>query len=380
MKKKLRIGVIFGGRSSEHDVSLTSAACVMKALDRTKYEVVPIGITQKGQWLMGDSVLELLSSETRALSGENLVPVSFLPMPRGGNLVSIEENAISPEKVGEIGEKIDVIFPVLHGTYGEDGAIQGLLELASIPYVGAGIMASAVAMDKAMAKAVFAAGGLPQLPYVVLLRSEWEKEPGIALELVEQIGYPCFVKPASLGSSVGITKVRKPVELQNALKEAAKYDRKFVIEQDAGNAREVECSVLGNDEPRASIPGEVVPSREFYDYLAKYHDGTSELHIPARVLPQTAEKIRLLATEAYKALDLAGMARVDFFVDKDTEEIYLNEINSIPGFTPISMYPKLWEASGIPYEELLDMLIDLALARHKDQSRNQTSFKPEGEN
>ncbi|NMB25918.1 MAG: D-alanine--D-alanine ligase [Firmicutes bacterium] len=376
--KKIRVGVIFGGRSSEHEVSLTSASCVLEAIDRSKYDVVPIGITKKGKWLVGDNVLELLSSqateEGKAIQ-DSPTPVSLLPTPRGGNLISIDPK----EGVGNKGQAIghiDVVFPVLHGTYGEDGAIQGLLELADLPYVGAGITGSAVAMDKAMAKAVFAAEGLPQLPYVTLFRSEWEENPKVAEEAVGKIGYPCFVKPASLGSSVGISKVREPGELQEALNEAAIYDRKFVIEKDAGNAREVECSVLGNDEPIPSIPGEIVPSREFYDYVAKYHDSASELIIPARITAKTTEKIQELAVQAFRALDLAGMARVDFFVDKNTERIYINEINSIPGFTPISMYPKLWEASGIPYARLIDRLIELAIERHQDKGRNMTSFAP----
>lgn len=376
--KKTRVGVIFGGRSSEHEVSLTSASCVLEAIDRSKYDVLPIGITKKGQWLVGDNVLELLSSEAREEGKAiqcKLIPVSLLPGPRGGDLISINPKEGIGNKGQAIGH-IDVVFPILHGTYGEDGAIQGLLELADLPYVGAGITGSAAAMDKAMAKAVFRAEGLPQLPYVTLLRSEWERSPEIAEQAIAEIGYPCFVKPASLGSSVGISKVRGPRGLQGALKEAALYDRKFVIEKDAGNAREVECSVLGNDEPIASIPGEIVPSREFYDYVAKYHDSASELIIPARLTTETTKRIQELAVQAFRALDLAGMARVDFFVDKDTERIYINEVNSIPGFTPISMYPKLWEASGIPYASLIDQLIELAIERHRDKGRNITSFVP----
>jgi len=385
---KIRIGIIFGGRSSEHEVSLTSASCVLKAIDRNKYDVIPIGITKGGRWLLGNDVLALLSSqaselessEYRELQASDLteaVSVSLLPVPGKAGLVALqsEGNALS---MSHLASRLDVVFPVLHGTHGEDGAIQGLMELADLPYVGAGITGSAVAMDKAMTKAVLSAGGFPQLPYIVVLRSEWEQDPMLVQEEVEaHLGYPCFVKPASLGSSVGISKVRNSSELQPALAEAAIYDRKLVIEQDAGAAREVECSVLGNDDPMASIPGEIVPSREFYDYTAKYHDSSSQLIIPARISPHAAEKVQDLAVQAFKALDCAGMARVDFFVDKETEHVYINEINTIPGFTPISMYPKLWEASGVSYADLIDRLVELAIERHQDKTRNVTSFSKE---
>jgi D-alanine-D-alanine ligase len=393
VKKKLRIGVIFGGRSSEHEVSLISASCVLAAIDKDKYDVVPVGITKKGQWLLGDNALTLLTQYAQAeLEGTGdpleehllkqpvpeVVPVSLVPIPGKASIVSLnpQENAVA---MHHLLDGLDAIFPVLHGTYGEDGAIQGLLELADVPYVGAGITGSAVAMDKAMAKAVLAAGGFPQLPYLVVLRSRWEQDPeGVRRDIEARIGYPCFVKPANLGSSVGISKVREPQELDAALAEAALYDRKLLVEEDAGNVREVECSVLGNDDPAASIPGEIVPSREFYDYIAKYHDNKSQLIIPARISQKTSERIQELAVEAFKAVDCAGMARVDFFVDKETEEVYINEINTIPGFTPISMYPKMWEASGLSYGELIDRLIELAIERHQDKQRNVTSFKPNG--
>lgn len=386
MAEKIRVGIIFGGRSSEHEVSLTSASCVLKAIDRTKYDVIPIGITKGGQWLVGEDVLPLLSSRSPELGqgkqelqsdhAQEVLPVSLLPVPGKGGLVSLgsEEDGV---EVSRLADGLDVVFPVLHGTYGEDGAIQGLLELADLPYVGCGITGSAVAMDKAMAKAVLAAGGFPQLPYLVVLRSQWEKNPAVVEREVEtHLGYPCFVKPASLGSSVGISRVRNSAELQPALAEAAIYDRKLVIEKDAGNAREVECSVLGNDDPIASIPGEIVPSREFYDYVAKYHDSDSQLIIPARISPKATRKVQELAVGAFKSLDCVGMARVDFFVDRTTEAVYINELNTIPGFTPISMYPKLWEASGIPYGELIDRLIELAMDRYRDKQRNVTSFSP----
>lgn len=386
MAEKIRVGIIFGGRSSEHEVSLTSASCVLKAIDRTKYDVIPIGITKGGQWLVGEDVLPLLSSRSPELGqgkqelqsdhAQEVLPVSLLPVPGKGGLVSLgsEEDGV---EVSRLADGLDVVFPVLHGTYGEDGAIQGLLELADLPYVGCGITGSAVAMDKAMAKAVLAAGGFPQLPYLVVLRSQWEKNPAVVEREVEtHVGYPCFVKPASLGSSVGISRVRNSAELQPALAEAAIYDRKLVIEKDAGNAREVECSVLGNDDPIASIPGEIVPSREFYDYVAKYHDSDSQLIIPARISPKATRKVQELAVDAFKSLDCVGMARVDFFVDRTTETVYINELNTIPGFTPISMYPKLWEASGIPYGELIDRLVELAVERYRDKQRNVTSFSP----
>lgn len=388
MKEKIRVGVIFGGRSSEHEVSLTSASCVLNAIDRTEYEVLPIGISKSGQWLVGDDVLALLSSQAGQLGAgnrklqfselEEAVPVSLLPVPGKARLVALEPEG-DAERMAHLAHSLDVVFPILHGTYGEDGAIQGLLELSDLPYVGAGITGSAVAMDKAIAKAVLSAGGFPQLPYLVVLRSQWEQKPRLIEEEVEaHLGYPCFVKPASLGSSVGISKVRSSAELQPALAEAAIYDRKLVIEKDAGDAREVECSVLGNDAPIASVPGEIVPSREFYDYVAKYHDSDSQLIIPARISPEAARRVQELAVQAFRAMDCAGMARVDFFVDKGTEEIYINEINTIPGFTPISMYPKLWEASGVSYANLIDRLIELAMERHKDKQRNVTSYSPHG--
>lgn len=367
MPRKIRVGVIFGGRSGEHEVSLTSARSVLQYLDRDKYEIVPIGITKEGKWLLGRSLnpQQLMELEDRT------VPVSLLPDPNSQGLVELSSETMLQKS----DTQLDVIFPVLHGTYGEDGTVQGLLELADIPYVGAGVAASAVGMDKALMKAVFAAHGLPQLPYLVVKRKDWEANPKqVAEEIARKLGFPCFVKPANLGSSVGISKVHGPEELAPAMDLACSFDRKLVIEQSAPPCREVECAVLGNDEPEASILGEIVPSREFYDYEAKYIDNTSELIIPARVSDETAEKVRQMAIDAFKAIDCAGMARVDFFVTKDDETIYLNEINTIPGFTPISMYPKLWDASGIPYPELLDRLIQLAIERHGEKKRNRTSY------
>lgn len=378
MERKLRVGLLFGGRSSEHEVSLASAASVLQAIDHKKYEVIPIGISQSGEWLVGDDPLALLQEKKTVAADSAAQRVFFSPVPGQADLIPLDKGPDS--RVTAVAGQLDVIFPVLHGTYGEDGTIQGLLELANIPYVGAGVAASAVGMDKAMAKAIFTAAGLPQLPYLVVLRSQWEADPALVQRQVEvHFGYPCFVKPAGLGSSVGISKVHNAPELQPALEEAAAYDRKLVIEKAAENVREVECSVLGNDRPIASVPGEIIPSREFYDYVAKYRDENSRLIIPARISARTTERVQQLALAAFRAVDCAGMARVDFFVDKESEEIYLNEINTIPGFTPISMYPKLWEASGISYGELIDRLIQLALERHNDKQRNRIKYTPSGE-
>ena len=367
MARKIRIGVVFGGRSGEHEVSLTSARSVLKYLDRERYEVIPIGIDKAGRWLMGEGALPALESRLDT----DLLPVSLLPDPTSQKLVSIDEAKISEV----IQEELDVIFPVLHGTYGEDGSIQGLFELANIAYVGAGVTASAVAMDKAMTKALLEAHGLPQLPYLVVLRWQWEAQPEEVLARVkEELGFPCFVKPANLGSSVGISKAHDRESLEAAINLACQFDRKLVIEQGAPPSREVECAVLGNDHPKASVLGEIVPDREFYDYAAKYEDSDSQLIIPARISEKATEEVRNLALQVYKAVDCAGMARVDFFVGIEDEKVYVNEINTIPGFTPISMFPKLWEVSGLSYPQLLDRLVELALERHQDKQRNRTSY------
>ncbi len=371
MPRALRVGIIFGGRSGEHEVSLLSAQGVMNVIDRTRYEVVPIGITKEGQWLASGDPLKALSSGTMAESN----PALLLAEPSGRGLMRLEgaeqERALTAVQVSQL----DVVFPILHGPYGEDGTVQGLLELAGIPYVGAGVAASAVGMDKVLFKNIMMAHQVPIVPYLVVLRKEWEREPDEVLARVEaEIGYDCFVKPANLGSSVGITKAHDRTELRAALDEAALYDRKLLIEE-AVDAREIEVSVLGNDEPVASVPGEIVPSGEFYDYAAKYLDGESELLIPAPVPDETAGLIAQLAIKAYRAFDCAGMARVDFLLDRETGELYLNEVNTLPGFTPISMYPKLWEASGLSYPELIDRLIQLALERHADKSRSATAYQ-----
>ena len=376
MSRTLKVGVIFGGRSGEHEVSLLSAQGVMNAIDRTRYEVVPIGITKEGQWLASGDPYKALSSGAMAESN----PALLLAEPSDRGLMRLEdveeERALTVVHVSQL----DVVFPILHGPYGEDGTVQGLLELAGIPYVGAGVAASAVGMDKVLFKDIMVAHQVPIVPHVVVLRKVWEREPEEVLARVEaEIGYDCFVKPANLGSSVGITKAHDRTELRAALEEAARYDRKLLVEE-AIDAREIEVSVLGNDEPVASVPGEIVPCNDFYDYAAKYLDGESELLIPAPVPEETAGLIAQLAIRAYRAIDCAGMARVDFLLDRKNGELYLNEVNTLPGFTPISMYPKLWEASGLSYPELIDRLIQLALERHGDKSRSATTYQiAEGE-
>jgi D-alanine-D-alanine ligase len=365
---KLKVGVIFGGRSGEHEVSLMSARSVMDALDRTKYEVVPIGITRQGQWLVGDP-LKALAEGTTAMTR----PVTLLPDPGTTTLMQLETPGGQPPALApETG--LDVVIPVLHGTYGEDGTLQGLLELADVPYVGAGVLGSAVGMDKAIFKQVMIAADIPVLPWQLVLRSVWRRQPEAVMDSIETaLRYPLFTKPANLGSSVGISKCHDRAELAAGLTEAARYDRRIVIEQGI-NARELELSVLGNDAPVASVVGEVRPRREFYDYVAKYISDDSELLIPAPIDPELAEEMRRVAVEAYQAIDCAGLGRVDMLLDKDTGRFYLNEINTMPGFTRISMYPKLWAASGLSYPDLLDRLIELALDRFAQKARSSTIF------
>jgi D-alanine-D-alanine ligase len=371
MKKRIVVGIIFGGRSGEHEVSLVSARGIIGAIDKEKYKVMPIGITKDGHWLASGDPLKALSSGQMAET--NLA--TLLPEPSQRGLMRLEERDHEQGLTAVQVSQLDVVFPVLHGPYGEDGTVQGLLELAGIPYVGAGVTASAVGMDKALFKDVMRAHGLPVVRSVLLKRKTWEQQPEETVAWIEaEIGYDCFVKPANLGSSVGISKAHNRAELHSALDEAARYDRKLLAER-AIDAREIEVSVLGNDEPIASVPGEIVPSNEFYDYAAKYLDGKSELLIPAPIPPETAERVRQLAVEAYQAIDSAGMARADFLLDRHTGDLFVNEVNTIPGFTPISMYPKLWEASGISYTELIDRLIQLALQRHADKSRSVTSYE-----
>ncbi len=365
--RKIRVGIIFGGRSGEHEVSLVSATSVMNALDREKYEVVPIGITPEGRWISSSAALGMLK-EKAPLEGE---PEKFLvPEPNRRALVPADSG-------GGLPVSLDVVFPLVHGTYGEDGTLQGLLELANIPYVGAGVLASAVGMDKIVQKMIFAEAGLPLVRYTWCYSSECRENPRAVTRRVEEaLRYPVFVKPANTGSSVGISKVHARRELAPALLVAAQFDRKVIIEQGVDRAREIECSVLGNDEPEASVPGEVIPSNEFYDYNAKYVDGKSASVIPARIPAAVAKKIRQIAVRAYTAIDCAGMARVDFFVTKSKSRVYLNEVNTIPGFTAISMYPKMWEAAGLPFPALLDRLIALAMQRHGEMNARRTSYAP----
>ena len=362
---RIRVAVLFGGRSGEHEVSLASARSVMQALDPTKYEIHAVGISPSGQWLTdGDPLGQLASGE----APEAITPADDLPATRGGR-------ELIPGTQGARFPQVDVVFPVLHGTFGEDGTVQGLLELAGLPYVGSGVLGSALGMDKVAMKAVFRANGLPVGDYVAVLRSAWRSRPDeIVSEVEARLGYPVFTKPANLGSSVGVAKARNGVELRRGLDLAARYDRRLLVEA-AINAREIECSVLGNDDPIASVPGEVVPSNEFYDYRAKYVDNASELIIPAQLPDGTTALVRDLAVKAFQCLDCAGMARVDFFLCKDSGRIYVNEVNTIPGFTAISMYPKLWEATGVSYSALVDRLIELALERHEDRRSIETRYQ-----
>ena len=378
MSRKIRVGVIFGGRSGEHEVSLMSASSIINALDKNKYEVVPIGITRSGRWLLSGDPLKALQAGIEEAPG---TPLAVLTDPEQPGLVKLAEVAAgeparpAAASVQTAAESVDVVFPVLHGPYGEDGTVQGLLELANIPYVGAGVLASAVGMDKAMAKAIWRERGLPVVDHLLFLRREWEERPEAVLDQIEvRFGYPVFVKPVNLGSSVGISKAHDREELRRALALASRYDRRLLVE-DAIDGREIECSVLGNDDPVASVPGEIIPCNEFYDYAAKYLDDRSELRIPAELPPEVAAEVRRLAVEAFRAIDGAGMARADFFLERGTNRLYINELNTIPGFTKISMYPKLWEASGLTYGALVDRLIELAFERHADKNRSQTGYQ-----
>jgi len=365
---KLRVGVIFGGRSGEHEVSLMSARSVLAALDVDKYEVTQIGITKAGAWLVGDNVLQaLLEDQT-----DVLLPAAMVPDPTRSGLYRIAHT--SEGELFVLFSRLDVLFPVLHGTFGEDGTLQGFFEMADVAYVGAGVLGSAVGMDKGIFKDVMRSNQIPVLESVVILRSQMESDFETAVARAEELPYPLFVKPANLGSSVGVSRCRNRADLVEGMMDAARYDRRILVERGI-NAREIEVSVLGNDQPEASIPGEIIPAAEFYSYEAKYHDDRSELLIPAPLPPTTTKRVQELAVRAYQAIDCAGMARVDFLVDKDQGAIYLNEVNTIPGFTQISMYPKLWEASGLPYPELLDRLITLALERKQERDRTERSYE-----
>src|SRR6202142_502140 len=399
MKKKLRVGVLFGGRSGEHEVSLLSAASVLKAIDRGRYEVVPIGITKQGRWLISGDAERLLAGDfpdtgtLRAGDPQNTAPAALLakgqgvivpPMPAagggaGGSLVPFEREASSIAPAHDV-LQLDVVFPVLHGTFGEDGTMQGLFELAGLAYVGSGVLGSATGMDKEVMKRLFLAAGLPITKHVTFLRREWEKSPKkIVARLEAELKYPLFVKPANLGSSVGINKAHDRKELGPAIEVAAGFDRKIVVEQAVGGlgnrakmgkARELEVAVLGNDEPIASVVGEIVPGKEFYDYEAKYLSEGSVPIIPAKLTKKQSQQVQAMALDAFRPCDCAVLARVDFLLQTGhSARLYLNEINTMPGFTSISMYPKLWEASGVKYRDLISRLIELALDRKAEQEQ-----------
>ncbi len=365
---RLRVGVIFGGRSGEHEISLMSARSVLGVLDPDKYEVVQIGITQEGNWLTGANVLEAMEQGQL----DNLRTAALLPDPNYPGIVTIHQTAHGLQM--ELLSKLDIVFPILHGTFGEDGTLQGLLEMADIAYVGAGVLGSSVGMDKGVFQAVMIANHIPVIKTIVVLRMELAEHMDEVIAMAEKISdYPLFVKPANLGSSVGVSKCRNRADLLEGLMDAARYDRRILV-QHGVNGREIEVSVLGNDLPEASIPGEIIPSREFYSYEAKYVDNASELLIPAPIPEETAKLARELAVRAFQAIDCQGMARVDFLLDRDSGELYLNELNTIPGFTTISMYPKLWEACGLSYPKLVDRLIELGLQRKADSKKTERRY------
>lgn len=375
--KKLRVGVIYGGRSGEHEVSLASGAAVIQNLDPERYEAIPIRINKDGRWVLPSaaprltSAAEVIAAKTAApaLSVADEREAQLVPRPGepGDHLTVAAGGLVS-------GVGLDVVFPAIHGPNGEDGTVQGLLELANVPYVGCGVLASAMGMDKAAMKLAFAANGLPICDYEVVMKHEWRKNEHLVLHRVGRLGFPVFVKPANLGSSVGISKARHAVELRAAIALAAEFDRKIIVEAAVPQAREIECSVLGNDDPEASVPGEIVPSREFYDYESKYIDDGSVPLIPAPISEAQAAEVRALSIAAFKAIDGAGMARVDFLLARDTGVLYLNEVNTIPGFTTIGMFAKLWAASGLAFPQLVDRLIELALERHRDKQQLRTSM------
>jgi D-alanine-D-alanine ligase len=391
MSPKLRVGILFGGRSGEHEVSLLSAASVIEAIDTRKYEVIPIGITKEGRWVTAAHAERLLKGKHEDAGAEprrlrtgdpdatsaaavlsNGETVIVPPVP--GHELALFQSAL-PRRPEEQGINVDIIFPVLHGTFGEDGTVQGLLELADIAYVGAGVLGSAAGMDKAVMKRLFREAGLPMVKHVTVLRCDWESAPRRVQKQIEtELKYPVFIKPANLGSSVGISKVHNSGELPAAIEEAAKFDRKIIAEQGVGGktakARELECSVLGNDTPEASAVGEVVPIKEFYDYAAKYLEEGSELIIPAKLTKAKTKQVQEMAVRAFQAVDCSGLGRIDFLMDPRSEKVYVNEINTMPGLTSISMYPKLWAASGLSYPKLIDRLIQLGLERHRDKTRN----------
>ena len=364
--KKITVALLFGGKSGEHEVSLRSAASILKALDRKKYDVIPIGITKDGQWRSEPKFLEAAFPDILSNGRTVLLP----PDPLDNSLMQV----LSDSKAIGNQARIDVVFPALHGTYGEDGTIQGLLDMANLPYVGAGVLGSSVGMDKDIMKRLLQHAGLPIVDFLVVLDHQWQaRKQAIRKDIESKLGHPCFVKPANLGSSVGISKVKNAAALDAAMDLAAQYDRKIIIEKGL-EVREIECSVLGNDDPLASLPGEIVPSHEFYDYEAKYLDESSRLLIPAPLEESQTKTIQELAIRTFLVTECSGLARVDFFLEKKTNLIYVNEINTLPGFTSISMYPKLWQATGLGYGELIDRLIQLAIERHRARQSKKTSY------
>lgn len=389
--KKLRVCVMFGGRSGEHEVSIVSATSVMNALDPNKYEIIPVGISKSGRWIAGSQAVNLLKSGDEPQ--HSLAVVS--PDPNEQRLISSVPAVANKQELATLDSKIDVVIPILHGTFGEDGTVQGLLDLANLPYVGAGVLGSAICMDKVVQKNLCMQVGIPVVDYLWLRYEDWQTDQqenfstavslqqlnnmsraAMLSDIEERLGLPVFVKPANMGSSVGINKAHTLEELAPAIEDAGRYDHKILIEKAVANPREIEVSVLGNLRPRASVPGEIVPSNEFYDYDAKYVDGASTSYIPAQLPPQIADAIRQAAIQGFVVCECEGMARVDFLLERESNKFYLNEINTIPGFTSISMYPKLWEASGLSYAQLLDELIQLAIERHQRRSKLHTSYQP----
>lgn len=376
MARKLRIGVVFGGRSGEHDVSILSAASVIEAIDRKKYDVLPIAISREGKWLSPSDASQLLPANAQTLlpsrpANKPGEAVAILGDPSQTGLMSLDRNGASTS------DQLDVVFPVLHGPFGEDGTIQGLLEMANLPYVGCGVLASACGMDKVAMKLLFLQAGLPMCKYLWFLRSQWRDNPsGIMKNISRRIGFPCFVKPANLGSSVGVSRADDKASLERAIELAARYDRKIVVEE-AVDAREIECAVIGNNEPKASLPGEYVVHDEaarFLDYTEKYtRTGHVEFVVPAPVSKSLAKRMQRMAIKAFQAIDGSGLARVDFFLKRNSNEVLINELNTMPGLTDVSGYPKMWAASGLSYTKMLDVLVELALERHREKSLNQTN-------
>lgn len=370
MEKKIRVGVIFGGRSGEHAVSLMSARSVLSVMNSEKYEITQIGISKTGGWYTGDDVLTVLENEN--LNGLNRAILQ--PVPGSANLYQIKETSAGLKL--ELAAELDVIYPVLHGTFGEDGTLQGLLEMADIAYVGAGVLGSSVGMDKGLFKDVMRANNVPVVESIIVSRMEIQRDLNSVITRAEQFSaYPFFVKPANLGSSVGISKCMNRSDLMEGIQDAARYDRRILIERGLNNPREIEISVLGNQEPEASVVGEILPAADFYSYSAKYLDDRSQLKIPADLPAEIANKMREIAVKVYSAIDCAGMARVDFLIDRVTGEFFISEVNTLPGFTKISMYPKLWEASGLPYAKLIDRLVELALERKADREQTVRTYE-----